>query len=288
MCTQRIVLLLCVVIGSKGAVEKLPVTISPIEIVSCHSALMITEKSKAEIVGALRHQVNPYLTKQYEHTLCGGRDWTKLVAVNMSDDSNRCPINFTKFTSPIKSCGRNGDARKTSTTFSVGHSYSRICGRVEAIQKGYVNGFGPILYDPDPDHYVDGIVIHYGSSIPQGHIWTFVAAPSHSPKQQDNGCPCAYRKWNFISLPSFMGSNYFCESGNPSTVSYTNVFLDDPLWDGKGCASNSTCCQFKNPPWFHVNLPHSTTDGLTMTLFLNGGASEENIFITEIELYVSR
>ena len=42
-------------------------------------------------------------------------------------------------------------------------------------------------------------------------------------------------------LPQFVGSNYFCESGNNTTVGAVNIdkyneeyYLETPLWDGKG------------------------------------------------------
>ena len=38
-------------------------------------------------------------------------------------------------------------------------------------------------------------------------------------------------------MPSFIGNDYFCESGNPDPNGNVPVlfYADDPLWDGKGC-----------------------------------------------------
>ena len=53
--------------------------------------------------------------------------------------------------------------------------------------------------------------------------------------------------------PTFVGDNYFCESGNPLN-SFVNTneleYTDDPLWDGEGqcCSGNTTA------PWFNVKL----------------------------------
>ena len=278
--------------GSIAVVDMLPVTLSPVnntESRSCQSAASVTEINKAEILGSLQNQVNPYLTEVYGPIRdCGGPRWTKLVAVNMSDNSSVCPTNFTTFTSPIRSCSRKGNTPMTNTAFPVDQAYSSVCGRVLAIQKGSPCGFGPFFNDPDPDTYYDGVAISQGSSYSVGHlIWSFVAAQSEFPQNQKAGCPCAYSEWNFNSFPSFFRSNYFCESGNPSALSHTKVFFDDPLWNGKGCASNSTCCQFNTLPWFYVELTHLTTDDITMTLLVNGPASEENIFIREIEIYTA-
>ena len=91
---------------------------------------------------------------------------------------------------------------------------------------------------------------------------------------------------SYPSLPTFLNSDYFCETGNRGGVDHTTVFLDDPLWNGKGCATGN-CCDFNNPPWFYKDLPQETSDTLKITLYLNGEISEENILVTEIELYVS-
>ena len=82
-------------------------------------------------------------------------------------------------------------------------------------------------------------------------------------------------------MPSFVGSNYFCETGNEGANSLDN-FLDDLLWDGKGCPSSNNCCNFNEPPWFYRELPQTTSNTLTLTIELNGRASNENIFIREL------
>ena len=50
------------------------------------------------------------------------------------------------------------------------------------------------------------------------------------------------------------------------------------LWDGADCL----CCN--NPPWFYKQLPQPTTDDIEMRVCKDG--SDENIAITEIEIYV--
>ena len=83
-------------------------------------------------------------------------------------------------------------------------SYNRVCGRVRGYQKGSPDGFrgGNI------DGYVDGLSITHGN--PCQHIWTY--AIGHSDQGGVfNKCPCA--AVSGISPPSFVGSNYYCESG---------------------------------------------------------------------------
>ena len=210
MCASRLVLILLTIVigGSVAEVDMLPVALSPVtntENRSCQSAASVT-KMKAEILESLLTQDNPYLSKRYGPIRdCGGPRWTKLVVVNMSDSSSVCPTNFTTITFPIRSCSRNGNTRITKTVFPVDQAYSRVCGRVIAIQQGSPDGFGPTFYDPDyPDTYFDGVAISQGSSYSVGHlIWLFVAGLSEFPEDKKRGCPCAYSEWNSTSLPYF-------------------------------------------------------------------------------------
>ena len=63
-------------------------------------------------------------------------------------------------------------------------------------------------------------------------------------------CPCSKNGSWPHEIPSFVGNSYFCDSGNEYGKYATDgrVYADDPLWDGKGCGFNSTCCEFNNPP----------------------------------------
>ena len=63
-------------------------------------------------------------------------------------------------------------------------------------------------------------------------------------------------------VPSFVGEDYFCDSGNEEydqdTDSNIIGYFGDPLWDGAGCGPHSAeCCMFNNPPWFYTSSCHS-------------------------------
>jgi len=51
-------------------------------------------------------------------------------------------------------------------------------------------------------------------------------------------------------VPSFIGNDYFCESGNHTPSTIDGMFFDDTLWDSLGCDGVSTSCEFNKPPWF--------------------------------------
>ena len=103
-------------------------------------------------------------------------------------------------------------------------------------------------------------------------------------------CPCVSGSTNGARIPSFAGQNYFCETGivqwpgsSGNEVFHSN---GDPLWDGQGCGSASSCCTFCSPPWFNVQLPSSTTDNIEVRICSNQGHNNEGTPIQLLELYV--
>ena len=201
---------------------------------------------------------------------CGStRGWTRVAFINMTDPTVQCPTTFRQITSPIRACGRSTTFRGCDfTTFPTsGLQYSRVCGQIHAYQRGDPEGFGDSVSDINGD-YVDGIGILYGS--PRMHIWTFAVTEQKSSPR----CPCY--SGSTVTVPSFVGNNYFCDSGNTGTnsnPSASTYFLSDPVWDGQGCAGATTCCTFNNPPWFVRDLPASTSEDIEMSMCNDGGFS---------------
>ena len=80
------------------------------------------------------------------------------------------------------------------------------------------------------------------------HVWTFAASLTElSLAGVENVCPCT----NSLSpqqIPSFVGQDYFCETGITGPESVNTFYPDgDPLWDGEDCGSGSTCCELNGP-----------------------------------------
>ena len=96
--------------------------------------------------------------------------------------------------------------------------------------------------------YVDGVSLTYGNT-PRNHIWTFVAAlDEFGVRNSGSVSPCS-SSVNSVGTgpPSFVGDDYFCDAG--TVTSAFHIFNgDNPLWDGSGCGSTSTCCSFNTPP----------------------------------------
>ncbi len=107
---------------------------------------------------------------------CGGEDWTKAAYLNMSDPVQQCPSNWTYNPTPVRGCGRLRSIPGTcdSVTYSVGHTYSQVCGRVEALQKGFSQAFTnsiDFMMNNINSAYLDGISLTHGADGLRQHIW---------------------------------------------------------------------------------------------------------------------
>ena len=142
------------------------------------------------------------------------------------------------------------------------------------------NNGNPHTFD---DPYVDGLSLTYGS--PRMHIWTFANAIDETTNNPNSICTCTYPS-QLNPPPSFIGNDYFCETGANRGWSYDTFHADDPLWDGQGCGPTSTCCTFNNPPWFCKQLPQSTNADLEVRLCLAFVGPHQNTPIELIEIYI--
>jgi hypothetical protein len=142
------------------------------------------------------------------------------------------------------------------------------------------------------DTYVDGVSLTHGPAGSRQHIWTFVAVlyetgPDYASRL-GSVCPCTESNTHWPhQIPSFIGNSYFCDSGNPGPdFSNSTTYLDDPLWDGEGCGTCSTCCQLNNPPWFCMTLPQPTMDDLEVRICGDQEISNEDTNIELMDIYV--
>ena len=154
-----------------------------------------------------------------------------------------------------------------------------MCGRAVGYQVQSPDGFYSNSINAP---YVDGVSVTYGN--PRNHIWSFgVGVTENSPLHRPYNCPC----WDSSAKqpPSFVGNNYFCESGNPA-LNFISGFLysNDKLWDGEQCSGEGTCCT--GPPWFSVNLPSNSTDDIEVRICGNEGTRNEDTPIELLEIYI--
>ena len=225
---------------------------------------------------------------------CNGNTggWMRVADIDLTNTSVNCPSNLMQSLSKgLRVCSPpSGSATCASVMFDVyGIGYSKVCGRIRGYQYGSTNAFEQ-LGDSNQGidtYYVDGISLTHG--LPRQHIWTFVSANSRSEPTFSNQCPCTNTSVGQSSpVPNFVGQDYFCDAGASTTpIDPTNEFYDtDPLWDGVGCGSQSTCCSFNSPPWFYKQLPQTTTDDIELRLCRDGRSEVENIYFDIVEIYV--
>ena len=224
----------------------------------------------------------------------------RVANLNMTDTNQHCPSGFRLITSPKRTCGTPGSSC-VSTTFPVnGVKYSKVCGKIIGYQFGTPGGFGPYYYNNDltiDNGYVDGVSLTHGQT-PRKHIWTFAAAIHeissnskylNSNLRDMNICRCHKSETDSYTgvVPSFVGQDYFCDTGSHYDTTETRIFYHaNPVWDGSGCGSTSSCCGFNNPPWFCKQLPQPTSDDIEMRVCVNQGIDNEDVALKSVEIYV--
>ena len=164
--------------------------------------------------------------------------WTRVAYLNMTDPSQQCPSAWTLQThtsEPRRLCGkRSSGASCDSVTHSTfGINYCHMCGRVIAYQYGVPDAFFNSQSQTIEGFYVDGT---HGPPGSRQHIWTFAAGivennPSLYPL---HSCPCADHATALSIVPSFVGNDYFCESGNPASTYAFTLQANGPTlgWSG--------------------------------------------------------
>ena len=233
----------------------------------------------------------PQVYCDMEGTNCGGEGgWTRVAYVNMSQSGTNCPHGLTQRNFTGKNyCGRNITGCQSTVFPTHGLSYSRVCGRLRGYQFGGTDAFNASIvekYTSVDSNYVDGVSITYGKN-PRTHLWTY-AVGSLSSRHLQFDCPC--NNDSSYQAPSFIGSEYYCESGVASiSDNQAGVFHNyDLLWDGQQCTSlEGPCCTHSNMPWFNKTLSETTTENIELRLCGDDSPTDdEDVPIELIELYI--
>ena len=227
--------------------------------------------------------------------LCGsGGGWTRLAYLDFTES---CPTGLHLYQSKgVRACGRpdsDGPSCSQPLKFSTnGISYSEVCGRVTGYQYGSPDAVAT-THGPNSAHndinsyYVDGVSITHGS--PRQHVWTFMCGLYESHYDRAN-CPCSNPPGSSQHVPSFVGSDYYCESGNSNSYRTRKLYTADPLWDGQGCgAQEEGCCSDSDLdlPWFHRDYGTNTTTGyLELRVCGDQQTKDEDTPVSFYEIYV--
>ena len=215
-----------------------------------------------------------------------GGGWRRIANINISAGDD-CPGEWKKATqSGVSFCRVASDNHQfcSSVSFATnGISYQRVCGRARGYQKGDTAAFygsQPLYNKTIDEDYVSGLSITYSSS-PRQHIWTFASGRGENNSNAWN-CPCSVNGGHNPS--SFVGNNYYCESGSldrPNTATY---YFNDTLWDGAGCVDH--CCDDTTQPWFHHQLNQITKSDIEARICTFGTFNSRSTLIDQLELYI--
>ena len=284
--TITIICLLSSIVIANGVQLGLEIKVLPTSVGGQCPSVEERERVRNEI-----HQlVNETVCNISNTYFCNGTlGWKRIAFINMTDTSYRCPTGLSLTSYSKRTCGRShlGFYGCSSTKFDVGGlPYSQVCGRIKGYQFGATEAFWQYLRGID-GQYVDGVSLTHGRNGSREHIWTFAAGRSESNNRYpDYRCPCDTSRNDRV--PSFVGNDFFCESGlNSAWIDGQYIFYpDDPLWDGQNCTDASTCCEFNNPPWFTKTFNITTTDDIELRLCTANRYALEDIPLELIELYV--
>ena len=242
-----------------------------------------------------RHQPNQNnaIVEVYCHMegdICGIRGLTRVAHLNMSDPSVNCPPQLITTTQSGKRMCTSPvlGPRFSSVVFNTYNiDYGFVCGR--AI--GYARA-GPYAfyystsrsYKTIDQAYVDGLSITYRVDGKRKHIWSLTAGYSDPGDGSTYNCPCA--AGSRYNPPYFVNDDHYCESGSHSTPSSGKWYMNNPLWDGRGCHSSSRCCDNKRLPWFWRTLPENTDSGMEVRWMRPTEDSLFDLGIAFLELYI--
>ncbi len=209
--------------------------------------------------------------------------------LDMTKAEQTCPSSFNEFTRGSKRlCARRGyRGGCSSVKFNTSDiAYSQICGRVKAYHYGSPSAFHTPRTGNDIDSaYLDGVSITHGN--PRQHVWSFANALAEDldTNLKQHLCPCVDSNYNSNVIPSFVGEDYFCDTGSADYALVGTLYTAHPLLDGEGVVSNSSSC-FDKSQWFCKNLPEPTTDIVELRLCADEAQANEDSPIEQIEIYV--
>ena len=232
-----------------------------------------------------------HLVYCHMESLCNSSGgWMRIANLNMTEGGS-CPYGFRMYSQGgVHACGQpiTSSGSCVGTIFSSsGIKYSRVCGKVIGYQVGWPDASANRASNIKSDintYYTDGVSLTHGN--PRKHVWTFMSG-EFDRNTKNSKCPCG--SIGSSPAPSFVGSDYYCESGyhGSSGPNHGKLYSSDQLWDGKDCGSSETgCCQRPLIPWFYKSIGYYTTDYIEMRICCDEGTNDEDVAVEQYELYV--
>ena len=174
----------------------LPIRLPRTALTNSSTCPLLNDSAQREVV---RKTLDSHYSSDNRPCSCGyARSWTRAIYLNMSDPNQQCPSNWTLITTPIRGCGRRDINAYTcdSVTYSVhNRTYSSVCGRILAYQRGYSSALYTALLtyrNTIEASYLSGLSLTHGPAGSRQHIWSFVGAQYEQSQSYSTyfTCPC--------------------------------------------------------------------------------------------------
>ena len=212
--------------------------------------------------------------------------WQLLTYLDMNDPDTNCPSEFRfDVVRGIRHCRKDFDGDGCgSILYPHNRPIRRLYGRVHGIHSGTLDIEDAQFSRGIDGTYIDGISLTYGQ-LPRRHIWSFISFLS----AVFPNCPCSTNAER--TTPSYIGENYFCESGTSATmVDPAVTFVDDPVWDGQNCeiTQDPGCCTRGyrgNGEWFYREFEVPFVDDVELRICTDELRSDEDIALRFAEIY---
>ena len=285
MKTSMLLVLLFVHIGCSYAQ-----VVYPAEVISFAQGKCAAEADRQTAIARIRLESRNIVRPT--STCDGTSGWTRIAFLNMSDPTVQCPSTWREVrtsSTNVRACGgialgdRACDSHVFPNTDRI--TYSQVCGRIIGYHTSAPDAFYPYhsgSVTTIEGTYLDGVSLTHGPAGSRQHVWSFAAGEGEISSTA-LACPC--NAGTSVNIPSFVGSDYFCESSHAGSCSQI-YFGDDPLWDGMNCPSSSTCCEFNDPPYFTKTLSSTTNNDLEVRLCSYDIGCSSEIAVSFVDLYV--
>ena len=270
-----------------------PKKLPPEKVYNVNSCDELKKKHSTLKSGNYKLRIGGKVVPVYCHMgeLCGiDGGWTRLGHLKMSSASKKCPnMDFSYINERgLHLCRRRAMYRGCSIAIHSSHGikYSTICGYARGYQKGQTYAFNN--YRSPYGNYLDGVgIIRYNKSTRiEKHVWSY-ASGRNEKSQDSSACPCNKGASKKSELPSFVGNNYYCESG--TSINYPGVgrfYSQDPLWDGKGFNNLEVPCRKDMMPYFKRTYDSATTDSILVKLCRNFYATYRDVYLEGYGVFV--
>ena len=164
---------------------------------------------------------------------------------------------------------------------TYGVTYTDVCGYVIGYQAGATAAFDSTADINSP--YLSGVSITRTVTGPEKRRHVFSLAAGEAEKSTSRyACPCNAGATH--KPPTFVGDDYYCESGSADVPTSTKILQDDVLWDEYHLQHAEVKCKKSLMPWFKRSISPATSDQLELRLCKI--KHKTNVYLISFAIYI--